>query len=101
MYFDANCPLCKNVVQWLKKKDKNKLLVFKPLQLSPYKNLKSVVFIKNGALYTKSKAIHEIMKLLNTNKTLKFLLTIFPRWFTDKIYDLIAKYRKHFFATNQ
>lgn len=119
--FDGVCNLCNSTVLFLIKLDTHNNLLFAAQQSEAgiaimkenhftvdnnslgVKNnsltgTNSVIFIKEGRLYYKSDAIIEIAKLLTGWPRLIKFTFIFPKWFRDGVYDLIAKYRYKVFG---
>jgi len=109
IFFDGVCNLCNGFVQFIIRNDKKKAFYFAALQ-SNYaqetlksftvnaQELKSVVFIKNKTVYTKSNAALEIGKQLGG---LWFLIAgfyIFPLKFRNLLYDFIGKNRYKWFG---
>ncbi|MBC7902056.1 MAG: thiol-disulfide oxidoreductase DCC family protein [Gemmatimonadaceae bacterium] len=106
--FDGLCNLCSNSVQFVIKRDDNKIFKFASLQspfaenalrsvTTPGGGLKSIVLIENGEVYTKSTAALKVFSQLPGYKWMKSLL-IFPRFIRDAVYDLIARNRYSWFG---
>lgn len=102
--FDGNCVFCTQGSEWVAKWDRKGIFAFASqgsryatnmADLFPYAFEKdSIVFIKNGKSYIKSRAIEEIIKDLPHWSVFRFIFKLVPRAFADWIYDLIAKHRK-------
>ena len=101
--FDGVCNLCNSTILFLIKHDTNHNLHFAATQTESGKNLmrqynildeeKSVFFIKDGIVFSKSNAVIEIAKqITGWPHVFKFGL-LFPAFIRDGIYNLIAKNR--------
>jgi predicted DCC family thiol-disulfide oxidoreductase YuxK len=107
--FDGVCNLCNGTVNFLLKIDKNKKLSFSHLQSDfskeilqinnmPQNSLDTVVFISNDKLYTKSKAVFNIFKIMPLPwKVFSYLLFI-PEFISDYFYKIIANNRYSVFG---
>ncbi len=106
--FDGVCNLCNAFVQKVIKADKKDYFRFASLQseiaqelLAPYpgvQDLKTVVLIEDGRLYTKSTAALRISKQLSGIWPVLQSGFIFPRFFRDGIYNFVAKNRHRWFG---
>lgn len=106
--FDGLCNLCNKTVLMLIKFDKKNNLHFAAQQTIAGEKIKnqylvkqdtsSVVFIKENLVYYKSDAIIEIAKLLSGWPRIALVAVVFPRFFRNWIYDLVAKNRYRFFG---
>lgn len=105
--FDGVCSLCNGTVQFIMKHDRKKKFSFEPLQsptgeevlkkigLSPAER-STVVYMKNGIPFFKSKAILMILKDMGRGWNLFYAFIIIPSFIRDFIYDRIAaKRRRH------
>lgn len=109
--FDGVCNLCNGTVMFLIKHDKNNQLHFAAQQTSAGEkiinqyhindNHQSVIFIKNELVYFKSDAIIEIGKLLTGWPRIIVVGVVFPSFFRNWLYDLIAKNRYKFFGKRE
>jgi len=101
--FDGVCNLCNSTILFLIKHDTNHNLHFAATQTESGKNLmrqynildeeKSVFFIKDGIVFSKSNAVIEIAKQkTGWPHVFKFGL-LFPAFIRDGVYNLIAKNR--------
>ena len=101
--FDGVCNLCNSTILFLIKHDTNRNLHFAATQTESGKNLmrqynildeeKSVFFIKDGIVFSKSNAVIEIAKqITGWPHVFKFGL-LFPAFIRDGVYNLIAKNR--------
>ncbi len=108
VFFDGVCNLCNTSVSFLIKKDKKRVLKYSSLQgnfakkvlrKDQIENMSSLVFLKQGILYTQSEAVIQI--LLTQKGWYLFLgqvLSKFPQFILDVFYTFIAKYRYKFFG---
>jgi predicted DCC family thiol-disulfide oxidoreductase YuxK len=110
--YDGNCNLCNYTLQFILKRDKLKLFNYLPLQSNHAEELlktirfnqpgsDSVIFIENDRAYIKSEAFFRIAKKLGGFYRLIAVFRIFPKKFTDWIYDLIAKNRYNWFGEKE
>jgi len=107
LIFDGLCYLCNAFVRFILKWDKHKSISFLYFQSEKSAILlgdnptidpsKSVIFIKDTEVLTKSDAVLEILSLLPLWKNLYFFRFI-PKSFRDSLYDLVAKYRYKLFG---
>ena len=108
IFFDGVCNLCNSTIQFLIRVDKKRTLKYASLQsdyakkkLSPEysSNFESVVFLKDGKEYAKSRAVVMILRELGGfYKFLGFVLSIFPYSFLNFFYNKIAKNRYKMFG---
>jgi len=109
--FDGVCNLCNNSVNFIIKRDKQNYFLFASLQSDAAKkillqlnaknylnSLDSVLLIKDNVIYTKSSAALYILKNLNFPYSVFFIFIIFPKFFRDFFYDIIAKNRYKWFG---
>jgi predicted DCC family thiol-disulfide oxidoreductase YuxK len=112
--FDGVCNLCNSTVLFLIKHDRNNNLHFAAQQTDAGINLlkesnfmvspnllsekNSVILLKEGQVFYKSDAIIEISKLLTGWPHYIKYVAIFPRWFRDFFYDVVANYRYTLFG---
>ena len=93
VYYDAECKLCHQLMQSVKKQDEGKKFAFMPLQKSTFENLNSLIYIKNGKTFYKSDAAIKIVEEIKSWKFIAFILKIFPRFLRNIVYNIIAKFR--------
>lgn len=107
--FDGVCNLCNGFVQFAIRRDRKKNLSFSSLQSNFSKNLllqnglngsylDSLVFYKNGKIYTRSGAALRITKELDGLWPIAYSLMIIPYPIRDLVYDFIAKKRYKWFG---
>lgn len=104
--YDGICVLCNFFMRFILKKDTS--LNFKVTTLqSNYttKNYPQVtkvdsvaLILKNGDILQKSKAVYYILKKVNTLFLIRILIFILPSFFSDLVYDLVAKTRYMIFG---
>ncbi len=105
VFYDGDCGFCNHWVQWILKNDKRNQFLFSALQSNfgqqflwqrglDRKQFNTLYLWKPNSFYlVKSEAVSEIAKILGGKFGLMANLNIFPRFFSDKIYDQIAKNR--------
>jgi len=100
VYYDPNCRLCYNAVNFVKKNDKNNSLKFLPNDLLKDIDLdiKNTVIVKDGNKdLKKSEAVILMLDKINFKKT-SFFIKIFPTFIRNLVYDFIARYRYNIFG---
>lgn len=109
IFFDGVCNLCNSSVNFVIDRDQRKQFTFASLQsayaekvfagteIDPGK-LEGIIFKKGDEIFRKSDAALEIAKEMGGMWSLLFILKIFPRFFRDWIYDLIARKRYRWFG---
>lgn len=111
IFFDGECLLCQGFVKFLWKRDHKRIFSYAPLQgttaihylnTSQRDNLNSVVLFDGQKTYEKSDAAIEVLiRLDGWPKFCGYFFKIFPRFFRDFIYSIIAKNRYQWFGTTQ
>ena len=104
--FDDKCILCNNAVQFMLKHDSNQNLQFIALDLAIGKGLipvdyqasKSFILVEGNTIFKKSAAAFRIAKYLDKPYSWLGYLRVFPRFLTDFVYDIVAKYRYSWFG---
>lgn len=107
--FDGICNLCSGAVQFILKRDKEKKFLFAALQSETGKRLleqfekdnpipKSIVYLQNEKIYTKSTATLHIAHELGGVYKLVYWLRIIPEPIRDWIYDFVARNRYKWFG---
>ena len=107
--FDGVCNFCNFWVNFVIMRDKKDLFRFAALQSEKAKELTNefnfdnskqdtFILIDGENIYTKSTAAFKICKQLSGPIKFLFPFIIFPKYFRDFIYDLIAKNRYKFFG---
>ncbi len=106
--FDGVCNLCNASVQFIIKRDKEKVFQFASLQSRygqqllkdhnlPQDVLNSFILYKDGIVYTRSTAALMVSSVLKGWKWTK-ALKIFPKFLRDFVYNVIAKNRYRWFG---
>lgn len=106
LFYDGDCGFCNTWVHWVLKKDKDDRFLFASLQsrlgqkflrernLST-RDFNTLYIWKPGSYYqVKSKAIGTIAEVLGGKYAILAKLNIFPKFFSDLIYDQVAKRRR-------
>lgn len=104
--FDDKCILCNNAVQFMLKHDSNQNLQFIALDLAIGKGLipvdyqasKSFILVEGNTIFKKSAAAFRIANYLDKPYSWLGYLRVFPRFLTDFVYDIVAKYRYSWFG---
>ncbi|HEX7366882.1 MAG TPA: DCC1-like thiol-disulfide oxidoreductase family protein [Pelobium sp.] len=106
--FDGVCNLCDGFVQRIIASDKKDFFRFASLQSETaqallknhpnLKGLKSIVYLENNEVFTKSSAALKIAAHLSGSWNLLSIGYIFPLFLRNGVYDLIAKYRYNWFG---
>lgn len=106
--FDGVCVLCNSAVVFLIKHDTRHNLHFAAQQNQSGQNImqelkildgnKSVILVKGAAVFYKSDAIIEIAKLITGWPSKLQYISILPKSFRNRVYDLIAKNRYSLFG---
>ncbi len=111
--FDGICNLCNSAVRFVIKRDKNDEFRFATLQgeigqqLINARNIDtskddSIILIEPGvAYYVKSTAALKIGRSLSSFWKIANVLNLIPRQLRDIVYDLVAKYRYHWFGQKE
>jgi len=110
--FDGVCNLCNGAVLFIIKRDASSKFVFASLQsdfgrsqllrfgLDPTK-LHSIIVLEDGMIYERSDAALKIASHLAQPWPLFGAFRVFPRFFRDWVYDLIAKNRYMMFGKKE
>lgn len=110
--FDGVCNLCNGTVQFIIKRDRKKKFSFTTYQSIigqdilkhygfPATDQSTVVYVKKGIPYFKSKAVLEILRDLGCGWNLLYILIIIPPFIRDFVYDIIAKNRYWIFGKRE
>lgn len=107
LFYDGQCNLCNNAVQFVLSHEKNDQIMFASLQselgktlISRFnlKNIDSLVLYEDEQIYIKSNAALRVAKNLKSPYKSAHKLLFIPVTLRDLIYDIIAKYRYKFFG---
>ncbi len=104
--YDGICVLCNFFMRFILKKDKS--LNFKATTLQSNYTIKNypqvtkvdsvALVLKNGVILQKSRAVYYILKKVKTLFLIRVLIFILPSFFSDLVYDLVAKTRYMIFG---
>jgi predicted DCC family thiol-disulfide oxidoreductase YuxK len=110
--FDGICNLCSGAVLFIIKHDRNANFLFAPLQ-SPFgqsqlikyglssKDIKTILLIKKGEVFSKSEAALEIARHLNGGWPALYVFKVVPLFIRNVVYDWIAKNRYRWFGKQE
>lgn len=110
IFFDGVCGLCNGFIDFIMKVDKDLLFHFSPLQsdyarshLPPEytEDLKSVVYLKDNKIFSKSEAVIEILRDIGGFWKLASIGSLLPGFLRDKAYDMIAQNRYSLFGKKE
>ena len=112
IFFDGYCNLCKSQVNNILSIDKKQIFHYSPLSSKfaikslkgkiDKKNIgKSIVFLNNGRVYVKSKAVLMILSEIGGIYNLFSFFKIFPSFILDFFYNIIAKNRYTWFGKSE
>lgn len=97
--FDGVCMLCDKSVQWIMRHDKDLRFKFCTLQSTQINQINSVMLIQQGEVYTKSRAVLKILKLLGGwYRVAAWIGGVLPMFMMDRFYDFVAKNRYKWFG---
>ncbi len=106
--FDGVCNLCDGFVQRIIAADKDDFFRFASLQSEAGQNLlksypklpdlKSIIYLEDGKIYTKSGAALKIASHLNGGWKLLKAGYVFPKFIRDGVYNVIASNRYKWFG---
>jgi predicted DCC family thiol-disulfide oxidoreductase YuxK len=110
--YDGECALCNSQVRFIRKRDKENLFRFVPLQTEegrsmlrsaglPENELDTVVYVKEGKDLTRSSAVLGILSDLGGGWRLTRVLGIIPSAIRDFFYSLFARNRHRFFSSDR
>lgn len=109
LLFDGVCNFCDHSVQFVIKHNKSETIYFSALQSSfgkeqikkaglPTDELKSLIFIENEQIHTRSTGALKLAKHLDGIWKLAYVFIIIPRPIRDFFYNVIAKNRYKWFG---
>ncbi len=107
VFFDGVCNLCNGFIDFLIKRDKKHVLKYASLQGNEVKEilseihseqLNTIIYLRNGKVYYQSKAVLLILKDLRGIWSMAYGLIIFPRFFRDWVYNVVARNRYQWFG---
>ena len=112
LLYDGVCLLCNGLIKFVLNADKQGKIYISPLQ-SDYaekrmegteinaEDLNSVVLITNGQVYSSSRAVLELFKLLGFPYQLLYIFRIVPPFIRDAVYRWIARNRYGWFGKSE
>lgn len=109
LLFDGVCNICDYSVQFVIKHNKSESVHFAALQSSfgqeqlkksdlPSSDLKSLIFIEDGDMYTRSTGALKLARHLNSPWKWAYIFIIIPRPIRDWFYNYIAAHRYQWFG---
>ncbi len=110
LFFDGHCLLCQRFVQWILRHDPKGIFHFSSQQseyagqvftqhaLTPNK---MIYLIDNGHIFAKFEVIIQIGKHLGFPWSLISIAKILPRFLQNRLYDIIAENRYHWFGKSE
>jgi predicted DCC family thiol-disulfide oxidoreductase YuxK len=112
LIYDGECRLCSTFVQFLLKYERHPILIFVAGQSESGQQLlrsfnieklaeNSVLLVKKGKVYSKSRAVFEILPYLTFPWRILFVFKLIPTRLTDKLYDFVARNRYTFFGKRE
>lgn len=107
--FDGVCNLCNQSVLFVIKRDKKAKFNFAPLQSAyaqhhlekyhlPTSELKTIILLKDGTVYKRSRAVLEVAAGLSGLWPLLYAFVIIPATWRDFIYNWVARNRYAWFG---
>jgi predicted DCC family thiol-disulfide oxidoreductase YuxK len=110
--YDGVCNFCNGVVNFIIKKDKEKIFRFAPIQSKEarmllrslneqFADLKTVYLVKDKTVLKRSSAIFEMLQYLPRPYKYMALFRFLPLMFTDYVYKIIAKNRYKWFGKKE
>ncbi len=96
--------LCSSLTRWIVKKDKKELIDFYALNSAyaqdyftdhrlPF-DKDTILFVKDEKVFKKSVAVYEILLTIDFCTFCVRMLRLMPLWFSDSLYDVVAKMRR-------
>lgn len=114
IFFDGVCNLCNNFIDYVIRRDKNKIIFYSSLQsdfaikllkdhdINLDKGLSTVFYYKDNKLYSQSKAIMYIfLELSMFHKIVARIGLCIPAFLRNLIYNFIANNRYRFFGKKE
>ena len=110
LFFDGVCGLCNSVVAFLIGVSADQALKFAPLQGSTAKDLlpksylddlNTLVYYRNGKLWTKADAVGHILEDIGGVWAIAKVIRFFPAGLNDFGYDLVASNRYKLFGKKE
>lgn len=108
IFFDAQCILCENSVQFILNYEKTPYFYFAALNSEKAKEigikqeqLNSVILFENGMIYQQSTAALQIAKKLKFPINLFAIFIFLPEGFRNLLYNIIASNRYKWFGKKE
>ncbi len=109
MFFDADCLLCNNGVQFILRHERQPRLSFAPINGQTWQKMfaaratskppQTIVVVDDAGMHTKSKAVLRIQRHMGGAwKWLGALSMVVPSFVRDFFYDIIARNRYKWFG---
>lgn len=109
LLFDGVCSLCTASVRFVLRHDRRRRIHFAPLQSGlasellarqgkDPKALNSLVYLRKGRLFARSRGALELARDLGFPWTLAYLFVVVPGPLRDLVYDLVARNRYRWFG---
>lgn len=106
--YDGECPFCKKVVSFIRRKDNNGYFRFAALQSEegsflvrktglPLKDTNSVIYFTEKKIFIRSTAVLHILREMGGGWNIFYLFIIIPESIRDFFYRFIAKNRYKLF----
>lgn len=108
VFYDGICGLCNKLVQKILRYDRSGRIYVAPLNGKTAKSMlpanlatqnESIVYYRNGTIYTQSRAALEIARDMGGLSSLIYGFRIIPKSLRDFVYKLIARNRTKLFTT--
>jgi predicted DCC family thiol-disulfide oxidoreductase YuxK len=107
--FDGVCNLCNGFVRFVISHDKRGQFKFASLQseaaqkiLEPFNfpldDLKTIVLLEDSKIYLRSRAVLRIVKHLDGIWKISSVLSVFPPFLSDRVYNLVSAHRYKIFG---
>jgi predicted DCC family thiol-disulfide oxidoreductase YuxK len=109
VFFDGVCNLCNGAVNFIIDRDTDNKYMFSSLQSGEAKELltpkninpdqlHSIILLDNDKIYSKSEAVLQIAKNLDSPWKYLYYFRFIPLSIRDFIYDIVARYRYSWFG---
>lgn len=107
VFIDDDCPMCNRLAFFIiNNTSKKKIYITSQkkicdFELNQYKDIDAIILKYKNKVFIKSKAVSQILKLLNWKfYPLSLFIDFIPLIISDSIYDWISKNRKKFFKNS-
>jgi len=109
LFYDSDCVLCSRVVNFVLTNERENTLKFASLQGEVFQELQklhsipegvdSTILFENDQVYIESAAALNLCKYLKAPFSLLAIFKILPSFFSDKVYQWIARNRYNWYGT--